>query len=986
MELKQRGAITVYMSIILVAMIIIIGGLIDAARIRIASTQVQRAVSISLSSILAAYHPNLKETYGLFALNDNNEQYLEERLTYYIHENLMTSLGHAQNLFDEDIQFLNLYDYRIEDIKVTPIFNLTENEVTRNQIVQYMKYRAPKEIVQGFADVILAIKQVGPQTKTMEKKIQVDKGLQDLRKEQERLALNIQRVNAFNKQNKKEKIHTLINEAVSRMKLEKDIKNKEFKIALKTEDVREAQLKVTHAITNTKESEEEDEEDEAFLNLLAELATERIKLEKANNSLRGLRQQHTRLINSMQDKTNVFIKRDLHFYKQAIEEAIKAIEEFNEKCGEVREKIKETKDTLENQEGSFAGNINQELERHEKQIGRENLQQIKKVLLSNKAYIDDIKDDVKNIPHVNVYGWIKDNELISKIEQKIRYSKIEKDIDAYDNTIDYYLPTVTADGKEKDNDPREEVKKQAAAEIENKEEQKPEVAEAFMKTLPSYRNEQRLYPNKVTSKDFSEIDSAYVNTHQSREETEEDTYFDQTVSFDDESFSVETMRSVHKMFADISYVFENTRDEIYVNEYIIGTFKNAVSDKVSEKDLRYMLKGSGNTPFGRSEVEYILIGDRRMSWNENAVKAQILGIRFAMNTLHIYGDPAKNKQAFIIAKSVAGWTGFGIPIIHTLVMCSWAMGESLLDIHALLNGEKAPFYKTIADWRLSIKGGLREIRNAIANKAATSVESVATDLSERGIQKATDMVQVVIADAINTTFEPVYQLGTNAEQDLSEKAQEVIKLMGKMKEEEVTSDNEILRMKAKIINFTVDTVIEELKTQIDENVSFAYQKIDALKDKITEDIQEAIKTGESSVNDFMAKEIHGLTKKIDTKTKELMEEGINALEEYIEEGAGMEAKNRLKGALVQLTYQDYLRLFLMVVPPDKKINRVEDLIQLNITKQQPDFKLANYNTYVRVEVTVSIKYMFLTQPFMPAHLKTPEGDRHQIRVIMYEGY
>jgi hypothetical protein len=38
-----------------------------------------------------------------------------------------------------------------------------------------------------------------------------------------------------------------------------------------------------------------------------------------------------------------------------------------------------------------------------------------------------------------------------------------------------------------------------------------------------------------------------------------------------------------------------------------------------------------------------------------------------------------------------------------------------------------------------------------------------------------------------------------------------------------------------------------------------------------------------------------------------------------------------------------------------------------------------------VEATVSMNYLFITQPFMPKSIKTRDG-RHQYKVVIYAGY
>jgi len=81
------------------------------------------------------------------------------------------------------------------------------------------------------------------------------------------------------------------------------------------------------------------------------------------------------------------------------------------------------------------------------------------------------------------------------------------------------------------------------------------------------------------------------------------------------------------------------------------------------------------------------------------------------------------------------------------------------------------------------------------------------------------------------------------------------------------------------------------------------------------------------------------------------------------------------------SYHDYLRVFLLLQNPDDKLNRIQDLIQLKSGK-----KLSGYNSYIRVEADVSIKYIFLTKAFMPASVRAKDGSRHNFKVILYQGY
>jgi hypothetical protein len=96
--------------------------------------------------------------------------------------------------------------------------------------------------------------------------------------------------------------------------------------------------------------------------------------------------------------------------------------------------------------------------------------------------------------------------------------------------------------------------------------------------------------------------------------------------------------------------------------------------------------------------------------------------------------------------------------------------------------------------------------------------------------------------------------------------------------------------------------------------------------------------------------------------------------------AGKKTDKKLK-----FTYYDYLRLFLLFKKSDDKINRIEDLIQLNINGEKNGFKMAGANTMVRVEAKISMKYLFITKLFTLGSNNTSDG-RHKFSFAIYDGY
>ena len=78
---------------------------------------------------------------------------------------------------------------------------------------------------------------------------------------------------------------------------------------------------------------------------------------------------------------------------------------------------------------------------------------------------------------------------------------------------------------------------------------------------------------------------------------------------------------------------------------------------------------------------------------------------------------------------------------------------------------------------------------------------------------------------------------------------------------------------------------------------------------------------------------------------------------------------------------------MLLVDSDKKVERVVDLIQVNMRKAsgKDSFKISDYSTYMRVESEVSIKYLFLSKPFIPS-FKNRGRKTIKFDTILYKGY
>lgn len=132
----HRGSITVMLILVLCAIIMTTTLVVEVARIRLAEGQAKRAVDTAIFSALAAYDQDTKDSYGLFYRYGADG--LEEEIRLAVEKNLLVNDGSAA---------WQPYEYEVEAVDVRVLFPLNDQESTKHQILEYMKYRAPKALI-----------------------------------------------------------------------------------------------------------------------------------------------------------------------------------------------------------------------------------------------------------------------------------------------------------------------------------------------------------------------------------------------------------------------------------------------------------------------------------------------------------------------------------------------------------------------------------------------------------------------------------------------------------------------------------------------------------------------------------------------------------------------------------------------------------------------------------------------------------------------
>ncbi len=136
---RQGGSVTVILTMVLVPMVVIAGIFVDGGRGHLARSVVRSAEQLALNNVLAQHDDELQSLYGLLAVID------DENLDSAANEILRASTSGGEG--GDILQVVAGVD---GGVTVSPVAqaNLAQSEVLTNQMVEFMKYRAPASFLE----------------------------------------------------------------------------------------------------------------------------------------------------------------------------------------------------------------------------------------------------------------------------------------------------------------------------------------------------------------------------------------------------------------------------------------------------------------------------------------------------------------------------------------------------------------------------------------------------------------------------------------------------------------------------------------------------------------------------------------------------------------------------------------------------------------------------------------------------------------------
>ena len=164
---KNRGAVTVFLTLVLVPTIVFAAVFTDVSRVQYSKAMAESAADLALDSLISRYDEDLEQYYGFVASSQDINEFYGKTTDYFA--GMMRAEGISDANVAQFVDFMNSYvkSNNVSDFLKTELdkagINLDDMDsqldgnaaLIENQIVEFMKYRGPVEIGKKIVDRFL---------------------------------------------------------------------------------------------------------------------------------------------------------------------------------------------------------------------------------------------------------------------------------------------------------------------------------------------------------------------------------------------------------------------------------------------------------------------------------------------------------------------------------------------------------------------------------------------------------------------------------------------------------------------------------------------------------------------------------------------------------------------------------------------------------------------------------------------------------------
>lgn len=504
---------------------------------------------------------------------------------------------------------------------------------------------------------------------------------------------------------------------------------------------------------------------------------------------------------------------------------------------------------------------------------------------------------------------------------------------------------------------------------------------------------------------------------------------------------LETSKKAVSGFDRIGEILTGGRDKLYLMAYTTTMFSCYTTNReedgnADEKTLSGIPFSEKNNEGYRAEQEYILLGSPNLKDNVDGVKMRLLGVRLLLNAIYAYtSDSRLRTETLSLATTIAGWTGFGVPIVQNILILAAALVESILDTSDLMAGKTVPLYKNPKVWRARYSGidtlvkesvgkTLYKNMNEFTDRTKGEFNHIIDDYVENMVETSTDniitSIQTPIQEKILWCMAQVGDIGDGHR--LKSAIKDAFNEMQKSMETEVLTGG--LAAKAKLEAFKVinsQQSQEELVSCIMHITGVTSENVNAVSDDIKANIEDFFEKRRKDMTDkinsvldksqLQTKLKTSVNAAMDSANKNAQEAINNVINDFgkefegagggaltIGEGQGkleLNGFDKTKASTFDMSYKDYLMVFLAIqylIDEKSTVCRIGNLIQANAKKEGSlyyageDFTMQNASVLLQVEATAEIKPVFMQRAsFNNNNEKFTVDSVHPYYNIKYKG-
>ncbi|MDT8718572.1 hypothetical protein IAI10_18055 [Clostridium sp. 19966] len=662
---REQGVITVFLSLILLILICFVGALVDGTRMVTAHSQVSRAIDNAVRAELADYDTKLKDAYGFMAMNTENAD-LNSTAQTFLQKNLLVDKSDGK-------QFTDLYHYDIESVKASGLNPLSDDNVFKEQLLEYMKYRAPLNLVDGIIDRFQKFKSLTKITDATNKKKALDDEIEKVKDYYDKY---VDAANSY------KSIIGSIKKSFSYNKINPPSNDSDLESLALAVYLRKVILRYTQSDEYDKEKPEDKDKIDTFRTTLDSAALN--EYYKMNSLLDMLVSKGSDLTNKINDYLNEMKK-----VKPLYDDYAKAVEALKNDP---------------NVSSYYDGYID-DLGKYSKLFtGEDNLKKQIDVIKANADKIAGIKKPLGDLlsDRTEAYNFYKADDKsideIDKMASENNFDTTKKDADNYKDIMhqfDKQVGWINDSGKKirdsasindidiiivTDGKPSGKKDEGGKKDAQNK---------AKDNSKPPEDNTKKGIPDSLWSKLPSKI-AGYGG--------------DGVTVGSDYAADTSTVTAGNSIIDKICAAVENAllgvRDKYYIDEYVMTEFRDKVGNKSNFRVPAQRTLPDGISAPEDYEIEYVINGAKTDKENADNIWIRTYIIRCALDFAYIVTDDTKKHEVTAIATAAVGWIGDGIFIkpMEALLLACWSMLEASYDMKAIMDGHRIPVIKGSKTW------------------------------------------------------------------------------------------------------------------------------------------------------------------------------------------------------------------------------------------------------------------------------------------------